>query len=248
MKRITTILVLALLLLLPAVPSTTAQPTPTPADAVAPQPHINEGDIEKWKDDPDTYGYGFQHFVWICTVGYSAPGAEQRVIDAANEWNEIGGEYALSWAGEIWTDQECLNQFNGTDSVVMVTGASITSGPIAQSYPQCPLDPGCDWAWSKIDDCDIYLDMDGILESQGNASFSWYLGTGSPSSSQVDLESVVVHELGHCLGITGHSTHYGPYVMHNTLNPTGGDPRGVEKDETWSHDKDLYIGIYGNTH
>jgi hypothetical protein len=44
--------------------------------------------------------------------------------------------------------------------------------------------------------------------SSANVAFdsaeNWYVGTGSPSSSQIDLFSVATHELGHAAGFSGH--------------------------------------------
>jgi hypothetical protein len=37
-----------------------------------------------------------------------------------------------------------------------------------------------------------------------NKNYSWYIGTGTPSSSQYDLQSVATHELGHAGGWAHH--------------------------------------------
>ncbi len=34
-----------------------------------------------------------------------------------------------------------------------------------------------------------------------NQEYTWYTGTGNPSSSQFDLQSIVTHELGHAVGL-----------------------------------------------
>ena len=58
-------------------------------------------------------------------------------------------------------------------------------------------------------DCDVATPMYNPSGAEITASFNsaqsaWYYGTdGNPGPSQVDLESVVLHELGHGLGFVG---------------------------------------------
>ncbi len=60
------------------------------------------------------------------------------------------------------------------------------------------------WDW-RIDHFDIIIDD----------SENWYAGTGTPPSSQHDLESVLLHELGHAIGL-GHVINTSD-VMHYAI-------------------------------
>jgi hypothetical protein len=231
MKHRITALCLALLTLLAFAAPAAASPTRQVDEPIV-NAHLVSGDLEKWVDFTDPYGQGFDNFAYICTYLYNDDG-DNRVIDAANEWNGIGGEFAMWWLG--WSDSTCLSQYNGTGPVIMVTGSAHSGDNLGTAEAYCPADNPCDvFSWSRIDDCKVDLDMDNTLSTYG--AYSWYMGTGSPSSSQVDIESVLVHELGHCLGITGHSGEEGNYVMHCILNNYPDDcnaknPKGIEKDE-----------------
>jgi hypothetical protein len=209
--------------------------------------HYASGTIlHSWTYTPSgTYSY----FIPVCDSGFDDGAEETRIIDALNEWNEINGELRFSWTN--WSDLECNTQIIGGSSLVQIHWGSFSDDTIAQA-DLWPYDG------TSIDDCIITVDSDNNLPTWG--SYSWYTGTGGPSTSQLDLESVLVHELGHCAGLngngtgdSGHSAHEGTYVMHcrhptSPDNCTSTNPKGTEKDELLIHDKDFYIVLYGNSH
>jgi hypothetical protein len=192
--------------------------------------------------------YGYNHFIQVCTYAFNTD-ADNRVADAAAEWTELGGELAFVYAG--WDDSNCLANWNANGNIVYVSGNGDLGGDTLGSttcYRQLGTGCGPATGWGSVVRCRIMLDMDNYTTSYG--TYSWYMGTGLPGSEQIDIESVVVHELGHCLARAGHDTHSGheSYVMDDSLgNPS--DPEGVENDELlWSHDKALYTDFYGTTH
>jgi len=56
--------------------------------------------------------------------------------------------------------------------------------------------------WNTQFNTDVNTSIPEILVNLNSAA-NWYTGSGSPSFNQIDLESVVLHELGHGLGFLG---------------------------------------------
>lgn len=213
--------------------------------------------------------YGYTYFVQVCTYQWNTD-FDNRVADAAAEWTERGGELALVYAG--WSDSTCLANLNAGGRIIFVTSPAVfrgfnneygnwvdtgigddlddnTLGEACLIREFSPTGPGCSGGAFDGLTCMVTLDMNNQLDTWG--TYSWYAGTGAPSSSQVDAESVLVHEFGHCLSARGHTVHPGSEsdIMDNTLGD-GGTPKGVEKDEVpfGTHDSSLYTNHYGTVH
>lgn len=81
-----------------------------------------------------------------------------------------------------------------------------------------------------------------------NPNFNWYVGTGLPSSSQVDLRSVATHEFGHTTGFTGHflegsSTCNGEFEPHHTMCPAISPGESFMRS-TAEHDQHTFLAAY----
>ncbi len=135
--------------------------------------------------------------------GYPAPSSVTAVVDAAvAQWDSV---IATNPAGPIvvevfWSDlgNPSLLGYAGPDG--MFHGGGLPSNAL---YP------------SALTNTLLGLDANGgsrpeiqvVLNSQLLNSNHWYLGTtGAPPSGQIDLYSVVLHEVGHGLGFLGSAT------------------------------------------
>lgn len=178
---------------------------------------------------------GYSYWVNVCDTNMSGA-SESRLIDAAGEWSEIGGELKFNWTG--WSGVICNQNWGNQANQVRVDYGPLGGDVLGEAFVNL--------IFGQVDQVDITIDNDGSLSTWG--TYSWYTGTGSPSSTQVDLESVLVHELGHALAALGHSTENEVYIMDNSLGDPG-SPKGVEKDErVYFHDSALYTDLYGTTH
>jgi hypothetical protein len=246
--------------------SVLAAPTAVP-ESLSPDADTSGGFVEWITNNLYTY----DHFIQVCTYQWNTD-FDNRVADAAAEWTEKGGELGLIYAG--WSDSTCLANLNAYGNIVFVTSPAVFRGfsgdfgdwvggsgddldanTSGQTCVMRTLSGGsCGGGLGDVDYCMITLDMNNQLDDWG--TYSWYAGTGSPSSSQLDAESVLVHEMGHCLAALGHTTHAGSEddVMDDTLGGVSGGsattPKGVEKDEVPlpTHDGLLYTSNYGTTH
>ncbi len=134
---------------------------------------------------------------------YSAPSEVRSVIDAAvNQWDSV---LATNPSGPIvvevyWSNlgNSSLLGYAGPDG--MFAGGGL---PTSSLYP------------AALANTLLGLDANGaarpeiqvVLNAELLASNRWYLGTtGTPPSSQIDLYSVVLHEVGHGLGFLGSAT------------------------------------------
>jgi hypothetical protein len=191
---------------------------------------------------------GWNHFVRVCDVGYPSNGdVEQRIIDAFVEWEEINGELNFGW-NDI-SDSAC-NDYMANDPRpwIKVTNGLLSGDTLGQTNNNWVNGSG------RIYNCLITIDSNTLAdwqhyytESSGGYG-AWYFGSGSPPAGQIDFESVLVHEIGHCLAVDGHLDAPSSAVMYGCLNPTCGNPEGIEKDERTASDTPLYSNMYGTTH
>lgn len=190
------------------------------------------GGFSKWEGWSEG---GYSYNVMVCDTNLSS-GAAARMNDARTEWNEIGGELFFTNTG--WDAATCSSFWNGALNVVRVK-----MGPLGGNTLGFAL---TNLIFGQVDQVDITIDNDNTTTTYG--SYTWYTGTGSPSSNQFDMESVMVHEFGHALAALGHSTENENYIMDDTLGD-GGSPEGKEKDERiYLHDTALYSDNYGTSH
>ena len=182
----------------------------------------------------------YSYWVDVCASGNMASGNNNaRLDDARGEWNEIGGELLFN---EVITN--CSILLGGAGNAVHVYFTPLSGDTLGSTNCNLIWNPGD--ARYYVDQCTVAIDSDNATTSCG--SYTWYTGAGSPGVNEIDLESVLVHELGHALRV-GHSSDGEAYIMDNNLSDTGGCPEGVEKDErVYSHDTQAYTQYYGTTH
>ncbi len=134
---------------------------------------------------------------------HSAPTSVRTVVDAAvTEWDSV---LATNPAGPIvievfWSNlgNPSLLGYAGPDG--MYYGGGL---PTESLYPAALTNTllGIDANGSSRAEVQV------VLNAELLASNRWYLGTsGSPAGNQIDLYSVVLHEIGHGLGFLGSAT------------------------------------------
>ncbi len=134
---------------------------------------------------------------------HSAPSAVRTVVDAAvNQWDEA---LSTNPSGPIvievfWSNlgNPSLLGYAGPDG--MFYGGGL---PTASLYPAALANTllGLDANGASRPEVQV------VLNAELLASNRWYLGTtGTPPGSQIDLYSVVLHEVGHGLGFLGSAT------------------------------------------
>ncbi len=134
---------------------------------------------------------------------YMSPGSVQAVVNAAvGEWDSV---LATNPAGPIvievfWSNlgNPSLLGYAGPDG--MFHGGTL---PTPSLYPAALTNTllGIDANGSDRPEVQV------VLNSELLSNNRWYLGTtGTPPGSQIDLFSVVLHEIGHGLGFLGSAT------------------------------------------
>ncbi|MBU1109729.1 MAG: matrixin family metalloprotease [Candidatus Riflebacteria bacterium] len=150
------------------------------------------GWIGNWGGPGTTVTYSFATTNYVIdnytapTNAYSTSGVAQVVPEA---WKP-----ALATAFDTWSASCGLNfvevadsgQAWNTDGAAGDIRIALTevdpSGVLAYGY--MPTGPVSAWG-------DIHFD----------STWDWYVGSGAPGASQIDLISVAVHELGHAIGV-----------------------------------------------
>lgn len=146
---------------------------------------------------------------------YTAPSNVQTVVAAAaNTWNQA---LATSPSGPI--EVAVIWRNLGSPSLLG------SAGPTALfSHPSLP-NPSTFYPVALANTL-LNTDLNGAtpeLTVNLNSTANWYIGTsGSPGSGQIDLYSVILHELGHGLGFLGSAS-----VNNAPPNPALGSPSFV---------------------
>ena len=182
---------------------------PDPEVQEAMEAHVAELRAEREANDGGLDGQAgaFASAFGGMTVSYSptdpAPSSVRTVVDAAvAQWDAV---IATNGSGPIvvevfWSDlgNPSLLGYAGPDG--MFYGGSL---PADALYPAALTNTllGIDANGSGRPEIQV------VLNSQLLNTNSWYLGTtGTPPSGQIDLFSVVLHEVGHGLGFLGSAT------------------------------------------
>ncbi len=152
---------------------------------------------------PANYGASYGGIVASYNASYSAPSSVRTVVDAAiNQWDSV---LATNPSGPIvieifWSNlnNPSLLGYAGPDG--MYYGGGL---PTSSLYPAALANTLLGTDANGASRAEVQV----VLNAELLASNRWYLGTtGSPSGGQIDLFSVVLHEVGHGLGFLGSAT------------------------------------------
>lgn len=141
------------------------------------------------------------------------PNVQAVVLAAANDWNQV---LATSISGPveiavIWKNLGSPSLLGSAGPTGLYTGHSL---PTDSYYP------------AALANTLLNTDVNGAgaeLTVNLNSTPNWYIGTGgSPGGGQIDLYSVVLHEMAHGLGFIGSGSLYngggsGPTLDHPTF-------------------------------
>lgn len=169
----------------------------------------------KWRNYPVN---GYNNYVWW-RFDDSFPGGDyrNRVSDGRNSWNKARSHLYYSW------DQSGAGQqANGIVRWIDITFP----------FPDNTLGS------AFINGCSVPADRHCTGTINIDKYSPWYLGTGTPPSSQYDLWSLAVHEWGH-LNSMSHEQSNSSYVMYNVLPPA------TKKRCPSTHERDTLRSMYG---
>lgn len=111
-------------------------------------------------------------------------GYRNRVLNADSEWDTVQGAVFFF-------------QWQSGDSTLAFQSGCTTYEDLAYNGIVWYRDPGNFYGFVSL--CVTGTTID-FFEFQVDNDQSWYTGTGSPSGTQVDLQHIVTHELGHATG------------------------------------------------
>ncbi len=175
-----------------------------------------------------TFGYGEIKWpldspviqYWINENCASATGEGDAVQAAANSWNAVGAQFDFQYAG---THSAVTSNYNSKNEIMW---GNAPSGAIAVTYY---------WASGEtMLECDIVMGSD----------YSWDT-SGSPSSSQMDVQTITVHEMGHWLNLRDLYGNIGDGINDNSKIMYGYGDYGEVKRTISAGDRDGIIWIYG---
>jgi hypothetical protein len=152
---------------------------------------------------PSNYGASYGGIAATYNSTYPAPSSVRTVVDAAiNQWDSV---LATNPSGPIvievfWSNlgNPSLLGYAGPDGMYYGGGLPTTS-----LYPAALANTllGTDANGPSRAEVQVVLNAELLSNNR------WYLGTtGNPTGSQIDLFSVVLHEVGHGLGFLGSAT------------------------------------------
>ena len=121
------------------------------------------------------------------------PAVEAVVMEAVRLWDSVLAESAPVDVSFSWVDMQSPNILGYAGPTALYNGDGLGAGEYL--YPAAVANTilGRD-----IDQASVEAQV--VLNSQVN----WYIGTvGTPSSTQLDLLTVVLHEIGHGMGFVG---------------------------------------------
>lgn len=138
-----------------------------------------------------------------------------------DQFNTTFGTTARQTIERCFTKWRCATGFNwtisATNSTVRVTGndgVNIITDDIQEPLPAGIGGRGINYVGgcgSGITLKTITTQQDIIINndpSSGSTAYSWNFGAGNPTSSQIDFETVMLHEIGH--------THQITHTLHNS--------------------------------
>ncbi len=199
---------------------------------------------------PNRYGASYGGIAVTYNTGYPAPGSVRTVVDAAiNQWDAVidtnpSGPIVIE---VFWSDlgNPSLLGYAGPDG--MFYGGGLPDGSL---YP------------AALANTLLGIDANGgaraeiqvVLNSQLLTTNRWYLGTtGTPPGNQIDLYSVVLHEVGHGLGFLGSATvptgesspslHNPPYVYDTVASHNGTSVPDVSNQAAALLSGDVHVSV-----
>lgn len=177
---------------------------------------------------------------WATGSGWSTA-LQDRIRDAQGQWNDVSTADYFNFAFKGSTSlnaNPCNNSYNKNGHRWVYIDGAPDLDVIATTYV-CVYDTGSA----------LIMHSFMIWWDSGN---TWYSGTGSPSTSELDFRDTATHELGHATGWTTHfseGTAECPAPNTNTSRNTmcvEGGPEGSTWGRTLeTHDQHTFQEWYG---
>jgi hypothetical protein len=124
-----------------------------------------------------------------------------------NSWNAAGANFTY------------INQQNNSIHTIVTQSATLNQNVLGQEFPTAGV-----WVsgvkWQKTA---------SLVKINTGSGYVWSTASTCPSKSY-DVESVIVHELGHTLGLF-HENSNTAYTMHEYLSNGTTDHRSLETDD-----------------
>jgi hypothetical protein len=161
----------------------------------------------------------------------------QRVVGAANEWNDENQPMTFHKRQSDYAD------FSATGCPNTYQKDGIHMGPIDGQFG----------VYAKAFTCVFTSDNTELysVNIKFDQAENWYKGTGTPSPSQVDALSVATHEFGHATGFSGpfESGHFDPDADECTMTPKQTMCPFIEYGQTYqrgleTHDQHTFQNAY----